>query len=144
MTGSQEEESYDVMKPRKFLYKTEWKVNQDAVFWINLKSAQDEGLAFWQTRSNATLLRDSVPANCLEKVVNAETEEIQYFEVSLSPRPPPKICLKDAWQVPREDYHQRGTSTGRLVADEGKTEPKIDVRNQGIPHAAVEQENSTH
>ena len=79
MTGSQEEESYDVMKPRKFLYKTESKVYQDAVYWIDLKSAQDKGLAFWQTRSNATLLHDSVPANCLEKVVNAKTEETLYF-----------------------------------------------------------------
>ena len=79
MTGSQEEESYDVMKPRKFLYKTEWKVNQDAVFWINLKSTQDKGLAFWQIGYNAILLHDSVPANCLEKVVNAKTEETLYF-----------------------------------------------------------------
>ena len=38
--------------------------------------------------------------------------------------------MKDAWQVQREDYHQRGAGTGRLVADEAKTEPKIIFRIQ--------------
>ena len=59
---------------------------------------------------------------------------------SLSPRPRPEIILKDAWQVQREDYHQRGTSTERPVSDEGKMEPKIDFRIQGIPNTAVEQD----
>ena len=72
MTDSQEEKSYDVMNPRKFLFKTESKVCHKTVYWINLKNAQDKGLAFWETRSNAALLHDSVPANCLEKVVKCQ------------------------------------------------------------------------
>ena len=72
--------------------------------------------------------------------MNTKTEEILPQKVSLSPRPPPGIILKDAWQVQHEDDHQRGTSTARLVADEGKTEPKIGFRIQGIPHAAVGQD----
>ena len=59
VTGSQQDESYDVMKPRKVPYKTKWKVYQDAENWINLKSAQDKGSAFWQTHSNALILHDS-------------------------------------------------------------------------------------
>ena len=58
--------------------------------------------------------------------VNTKTEEILYQNISLSPRPPPKIVLKDAWQVQREDNHQRGTSTEKCAADEGKMEPRID------------------
>ena len=54
---------------------------------------------------------------------------------------PRKIILKDTWQVQREDSHQRGTSAVRPVADDEKTEPKIDFRIHGIPHAAVEQED---
>ena len=50
-----------------------------------------------------------------------------------------KNILKDVWQVQREDYHQLGASTVRLVTDEGRTEPKFDFRIQGIHDAAVEQ-----
>ena len=39
------------------------------------------------------------------------------------PRPSPEIVLKDAWHFQHEDYHERGTSTGRFAADEGKMEP---------------------
>ena len=48
------------------------------------------------------------------------------------------MILKDTWQVQREDSHQRGTSAERLVADDEKTEPKIDLIIHGIPHAAVQ------
>ena len=72
MNEPQEDEPYDVTKPRQVPYRTRWKVYQNAVCWINLRSAQDEGLAFWQTRSNAIILHNSVPADCLEKVVNAK------------------------------------------------------------------------
>ena len=62
MTDSQEDDLFDVVKPRKVPYKTKWKVFQDAVCWINLKSVQDKGLAFWQTRSNSAVGHDSVSA----------------------------------------------------------------------------------
>ena len=57
----------------------------------------------------------------LKEWCNTKTEEILYQKVSLSPRPPPKIILKDTWQVQREDSHQRRTGAARPVADEGKT-----------------------
>ena len=68
-------------------------------------------------------------------MVNTKTEEILYQEASLSPQP--RIILKDVWQVQHEDFYQRGTSIGRFVAVEGKVEPKIDFRIQGIPYTAV-------
>ena len=46
---------------------TKWKVYQITEKWINLKSAQDRGLAFWQTHFNAIILDNPVPADCLEK-----------------------------------------------------------------------------
>ena len=66
MTDSQEEAYRDVSKPRKVQCRTKWKMFQNALNWINLRNAQDKGLAFWQTRSNAVILHDSVPADCLE------------------------------------------------------------------------------
>ena len=45
---------------------------------------------FWQTNSNAIILDDSVPADCLEMVAN----HIEFQKIRLSPRPPPKVTLK--------------------------------------------------
>ena len=73
---SQEREYQDVSKPRQVHYKIKWKVSQDAIYCINLRKAQDKGQKLWQTRSNAILLKDSVPADCVERVVNTKTEEI--------------------------------------------------------------------
>ena len=61
---------------------------------------------------------------------------------SLSPRAPAKTILKDTWQVQREYYHQRRTEAERLLADDAKTESKIDCRIQSVPHAAIEHRSS--
>ena len=47
-----------------------WRLEQDAVYWIHLSSAQDAGLEFWQTRSNAIITYQSVPQECVVKVVS--------------------------------------------------------------------------
>ena len=78
----------------------------------------------------------------LEKVVNTKTEEILYQKTLSSLRVPPKVILRNAWQVQHEDHHQRGTSTGQPFADEEKVEPKIDSRIQGMSHAAEQEEGS--
>ena len=98
-SDSQKEEYQEVSKPRMVQYKTKWKVFHDAIWWINLRTAQDEGLEFWQTRSNAIIFYDPAPADCIEKVVNTKTKQILY-QIAL---PPPKITLKDTWQVQRGD-----------------------------------------
>ena len=48
-----------------------------------------------------------------------------------------QIILKEAWQVTRDDSHQRGNSTVKPAADEEKKELKIDRRNLGTPPAEV-------
>ena len=64
---------------------------QDAIYWINLRRAQDKGLTFWQTWSHAVIFYDSVPADCIEKVVITKNEEILYQRIPI-PRPPPWKC----------------------------------------------------
>ena len=134
MSESQKDEPHDVTKPRQVPYRTRWKVNQDAVYWINLTSAQEKGLAFWQTRSNAMVLDNPVPADCLQKVAPTKTEEILCRKIHLSPSLPPKVILKSSWQDRHEDHDQRGTSAGEPVA----SEPEIDFRIQGFSRAEVE------
>ena len=41
---TEEEFNDDLSKPRKVHYKSEWKVSQDKVNWINLRKAQEKGL----------------------------------------------------------------------------------------------------
>ena len=103
-----------------------WKVYHTAVYWINLKSAQDRGLKFWRTNSNAVILDDFVPADCHGKVVNHKTADILYQKIRLSPRPPPKVALKSAWQVRHE-------STGKPVADQVTIRPEVGSRLPGVP-----------
>ena len=59
--------------------------------------ALKKGLKFYQTRSNAVILHETLPAYCIPKVVRMETGEVMYEKVHASLRPPPKISLKHDW-----------------------------------------------
>ena len=149
----------DVTQPRVIPYKTKWMVYQNAVYCANLPVALKKGLTYYQTRSNAIILHDSVPADCIARVVNMKSKEILCESAYLSRRSPPKIVLKTGWQV-RHEYHQHADETIRRedqketqenrsdvnhgeIRSEVETEIllKVDYRIQGVPHAAVEQED---
>ena len=87
----------DMTKPRLASYKQKWKVHQDTVYLVDTQQAQGKGLQFYQTRSNAIILYDTLPAYCISKVIVMKSEEIIYQKVYVSPRPPPKISFKDNW-----------------------------------------------
>ena len=91
-------ETIDLEAPRlaQYMHKA-WKKHQNMVFWVDINLAQKKGLKFHQTRSNAIILYETLPACCIPKVVRMETGEIIYEKVFASPRPPPKISLKRDW-----------------------------------------------
>ena len=60
---------YDVTKPRLAVYKHNWKIHQNTVYWCNLRVAQSKGLQIYQTRSNAIILHNTSHAMCVENVV---------------------------------------------------------------------------
>ena len=69
----------DLTKPRLASYKQKkWKRHQDAVYWVNIRLGQRKGLKFNQTRCNAIILYDTLPAYCISKVVVMESGEITY------------------------------------------------------------------
>ena len=120
----------DLTKSRLASYKQRWKVHQDTVYWVDMQLAQRKGLEFYQTRSNAVILYDTLPACCISKVVVMESGEIIYEKVSVSPRPPPTISYKDDWTCDLDSDVARSSkdiqrielkpntqlsSTGRLV-----------------------------
>ena len=74
-----------------------WKKHQNTVYWVDINLAQKKGLKFYQTRSNAIVLCDTLPAYCIPKAIMIGTGEIIYEKVYASPRPPPKISLKHDW-----------------------------------------------
>ena len=88
----------DLTKPRLAWYKQKtWKRHQDTVHWVNIQLAQCKGFKFYQTRSNAIILYDTLPAYCFPKVVVMKTEEIIDQKVFVTPRLPPMVSFKDNW-----------------------------------------------
>ena len=91
-------DTIDLNAPRhaQYMHKA-WKKHQNTVYWVDINLALKKGLKFYQTRSNAIILHETLPAYCIPKVVRMETGEVIYEKVFASPRPPPKISLKHDW-----------------------------------------------
>ena len=92
-------DTIDLNKPRhaQYMHKA-WKRHLNAENWVDINLALRKGLKFYQTRSNAIILHETLPAYCIPKVVRMETGEVIYEKVYMSPRPPPKISLKHDWK----------------------------------------------
>ena len=159
-------DTIDLSVPRlaQYMHKA-WKKHQNAVYWIDINLALKKGLKFYQTRSNAIILYETLPAYFIPKVVRMESEEVIYGKVHASPRPPPKISLKHDWmkelgsEVARQAEGSQPTQpnpnpnhdrTGRPVVcsqQEGSpsmfNEVDIDFRISGLPHSVVKQADSS-
>ena len=85
----------DLIKPRLASYKQKkWKKHQDTVYWVDIQRAQRKGLKFYQTRCNAIIFYDTLPACCISIVAVMESGEIINEKVYVSPRPQPTISFK--------------------------------------------------
>ena len=137
----------DLKKPRKVKYQIHWRPEQDAVYWIHLSTAQDAGLEFWKTRSNAIVTYQSVLKESVVKVVS-ESGKRDVFARQLTPRERPKVTLRPSWiyersntvSMPRETESNLQAWNSDLNASGSRTWPKeeieqsIDLRVDGIPH----------
>ena len=101
----------DLEAPRfaQYMHKA-WKKHQNTVFWVDINLALKKGLKFYQTRSNAIILHDTLPAYCIPKVVRMETEGVINERVYASPRPTPKIFF-ETWLD--QSFGFRSCSTAR-------------------------------
>ena len=67
----------DLNVPRHAQYlHNAWKRHSDAVYWVDINLAIKKGLQFYQTRSNAIILQETLPAYCIPKVVRLKTGEV--------------------------------------------------------------------
>ena len=88
----------DLNAPRFASYKQKkWKGHQDTVYWVDIQLAQRKALKFYQTRCNAIIPYDALPAYCISKVVVMECGEFVCEKIFESLRPPPTISFKDNW-----------------------------------------------
>ena len=87
-------------------YKNTWKRFQNTVFWCNLELAQERGLQFYQTRSHAVVLYNTLLAACIEKAVCMKTTEELYQKVRLTPRVS-RVVLKSNSQDGVQDPHNQ-------------------------------------
>ena len=90
-------ENIDYSVPRRARYvQKSWKRHQDTVFWIDIdQGIIKEGLKFYQTRSNAIILQGVLPSRYIVRAERLKSGEPLYNRQYLSPRPPPKISLRN-------------------------------------------------
>ena len=107
-------DTIDLEAPRhaQYLHKA-WKSHQDAESWVDINLAIAKGLKFYQSRSNAIILQETLPAYCIPKVVRMETGEVFFEKAYMSPRPPPKISLKHGWKRDLGSEHAQRSEVGQ-------------------------------
>ena len=95
-------DTIDLNEPRhaQYMHKT-WKRHQNAVFWVDINLALKKGLKFYQTRSNAIILHETLPAYCIPKVVRMKTGEVisekEKSHLGLHQRSPWNMTGKENW-----------------------------------------------
>ena len=141
------QERYDVTQPGLAAYKQIWKIHQDPVYWVNIGPAQHIGLTFFQTRSNAIILHDTLPASCIERVVSRKSEDILNTKTK-SPRPAPTFTLKVNWRKVLDSRAPEGTETPLVLrslasSSEQPSKPSR-VESTGIPVALDSLTGFTH
>ena len=88
--------------PRKVHYPNFWKDKRDVVHWVDLVHAQDLGLQFWQTKSNAVVVEEKVPPLCRYRVTTQKGDQILFERASAIWR---AITLKNRKGVEQEKEH---------------------------------------
>ena len=124
-------------KPKMLLYTLLWRRAHNAVRWLVPKLAQDKRLIFWQSMSNAINLYESVPADCLVKVVRRKLDdteaELLYQKRAPQLKEAPLIVLKE---TPLLGTARRDPLRGVPVSLVSKIDPRLD----GLPQAVVDKD----
>ena len=116
------------LRHTQYMHKA-WKKHQNTVYWVGINLALKKGLKFYQTRSNAIILHETLPAYCILKAVWMETGEVKYEKENASPRPPPKLSLKHDWMKELgSEVAQR--PDGQVVQQSKRSQSKQPIPNQ--------------
>ena len=130
----------DLDAPRLAWYKQKvWKKHQNTVYWVDIKLAQQKRFKFYQTRSNAIIICDKLPAYCIPKAIVMKSGEVIFEKVFASTLPPPKISFKDNWM---KEFGSEVAGGGR---DSQQTQPKTKnpIVRTGRPVLSKQQSGSS-
>ena len=105
---------------------------------INLCFEFKKGLTFYQTRSNAIILQETLPSYCIPKVVRMETGEVLYEKVFMSPRLPPKISLKHEWKRESGSEHAQRSEVGQLSRSFQSNQPILNPIRERTVRPVIE------
>ena len=124
----------DLNVPRHAQYlHNAWNRHQDAAHWVDINVAIEKGLKFYQTRSNAIIIQETLPAYCIPKVVRMKTGEVLYEKVYMSLRPPPKISLKHEWKRELGSEHAQRPEVGQLSRGFQSNQPTLNpIRERSV------------
>ena len=127
----------DLSKARIVPYKNTWKHLQDTVFWCNLKLTQQRGLQFYQTRSNAIFLYDTLPAEFIEKAICMKTKDQLYQRESVILRP--RVVPKASSQCDSQDLLvQEARSSWESQQDaESSGETRSNTADYRVPSISI-------
>ena len=105
--------------------------------WKAAPRAHNKGLEFWQTINNAITLYDSIPADCLEKVVRRNLEdtqaEILFDKQQPNDREVHRVILKESSAAnSREDSLSKERISMKLKP--------VTINDDGVSKAAIAQD----
>ena len=83
------------------------KKHQNTVYWVDIRLAQKKGFKFYQARSNAIILYNTLPAYCIPKAIIRESICVT-----------PKTSFKDNWMK------ELGSEVAGSSKDPQRTQPK--------------------
>ena len=119
------------------------KRHQDAVYWVDINLAITKRLKFYQTRSNAIILQETLTAYCIRKVVRLKTGEVLYEKAYMSPRPPPQISLKHEWKRELGSEHAQQSEVGQLSRSFQSNQPILNPIRERMERPVIKDDVST-
>ena len=119
------------------------RTHQNTESWVDINLAIEKGLTFYETRSNAIILQETLPAYCIPKVVRMEIGEVIYAKVYMSPRPPSKISLKHEWKRELGSEHAPRSEVGQPSRSFQSNRPILNPNREGTGRPVVKDDART-
>ena len=103
------------------------------------------GLKFFQTRSSAIILYDTLPPRCIERVVSRKSQEVLSTKILKSPRLAPTIILKANWQKDWNSDAAAGSNSSQPTQPNqlANTEQPVVFRSRAAPDRQNKEEVKT-
>ena len=100
-------------------------------------------MKFYETRSNAIILHETLPAYCILKAVRMEIGEVIYDKVYMSLRLPPKITSRHDWKRELGSEHAQRSEVGQLSRSFQSNQPILSPSRERMERPVVKDDTRT-